>query len=663
MISKELADKIFEQAYGEMVDWVRFKQPRMAKIKLNEDLYANKEKPLVPGLFSIPLPIMGGFVDSLVSELNQPVKISFSKQEMGDLKKARWATGVWEKDSGPTEAAWDIKDIRGKKLAAFSGRAIYNIFAESDPIYKHYLRNVHHYNFYIDPRGGADVEEAQGLGELNVFKSEFDLKAGVMSKLYNQEQVNKMLNSMTDDVFKKNEDQYQNICNSFKAMGMNPDLLKASPGQRMASLVQHYTTYENVRYYVLFEPITKTWIRVEQLDKIFTIRKKPKWPYKSWATHDDPLNFWSKSPADDVRPVAISIEEALSSAFNEMYQKIRGKRAIDPAFFPNRAELEDFTTRFVEANVPAGKTLSQGFVEFNTPDNTKLVVNVVQFLDSFLGQKTGITPGSQGQATEDKVGIYYGNIQQVARRMGLYSTFYKQCYAELGLAHLDGAREHLKGQVSIRILGASGYESATITRNDIQFDSDPDVVITGGADEDVANREKNLKKEAAIVRALSNPALSSQYNPKWLAEQNLIIGNFDPEEVKRGMDTDSYGDQEIIAAAYEALNLMLEGEDAPRNRSANQAYLQTIRDFLDDNPEIGKEEFDRIMAHFVAHVPIALDNALRKARFIASMSTSITNTALPVGGAPSIGIGGGAPIAPGNEATNISTSGQGQPMV
>lgn len=648
MVSKEIADKILDQSVKEAKMDCDFKKSRMDDIKKNENEYNNKEEPALPGQFNIPLPIVGGFLDSLLAAENQPVKANFTKTELGDLRKSRWATALWESDSAPLRGAWDIKDLRTKKLAGLSGRAIFNIFAESDPVYRHYLRVIHHYNFYIDPRAGAEIEDARHLGEINLFKSEWDLTQGAMAKTYDQAQVQKAIDGMTEDAYKANAGVHQDIQNSFKAVGLNPDMIDTN-GSKMFCLTQHYTTYENVRYYVLFEPITKTWLRVVPLKELF---KRKKWPYKSWATHDDPANFWSKSPVDDVRPVAISMKEAFNQMFNELLQRIRGKRAIDPNFFPNRAELEDFTTRFVEANVPNGKSLRDGFVEFTAPDNSTITVNIVSFLNSFLGEKTGVSPSSQGNATEDKVGIYYGNIQQVSRRMNLYSSFYKQCYAQLAEAWLDGAQENLKGKVSIRILGANGYESVDITRQDLQFDTDPDIRITGGADEEVMNEAKMTKKENALTRAMASPLITSQMNSKWLAEENLVVGGWDPSEIKRALDVDSYGDQEVISAAYEALALIMEGDDAPNNRMANQAFLQTILNFLEDNPKIDEPTFKRIMTYFNAHVPVALKNSMRKAQFLATQKAAAVAAATPAPTGPTnvLPAGAGAPLVPANPA-------------
>ena len=528
------------------------------------------------------------------------------------LKKAKKVSAAWQYDSSPTRGAWNIKDIRAKKLAAISGRAIFKIFSESSPRYKNHLVNIHHYNFLCEPKGGADLNAHLFKGEMNYFKTKFDIESGVKSGIYDATQVGQAISRASEEGFKRNEDIYNNLRNTFAALGMNPDQADYA-GEKVFSFTEWYMRYEGEEYYLFLEPTTGTWIRAEKLEDIF---KKKVCPYVSWATHDDTNNFWSKAPADDVRPIAISLKEVNDQNFNNLIQRMRGKRAIDPNFFPNPAQLEDFTTRFVEATVPAGKSLGDGYVEFKTEDNTAITVNLMRFLNSFLGEKTGITPGSQGQAVEDKVGIYYGNIQQVARRMNLYSDFYKQAYAELGLRYLHGLQEHLRGKMAIQILGVHGYETDFLTREDTNFIEDPDIDITGGTDDQVINQAKQKEKAESLRDIIANPVTASQLNPKWLVEERLRVGGYDDPEIRRGMDLDTYGDQEIIAEAQEAIQEILKGKEPKKNRGANQAFLQELLNFATDE-DLDPAIYDQIIAYFELHVPIARENAVRKARFMA----------------------------------------------
>jgi len=44
-----------------------------------------------------------------------------------------------------------MKDIMAKKQAALCGRAIYLIYAESDPVYKHHFEIIDYKDFFCEP--------------------------------------------------------------------------------------------------------------------------------------------------------------------------------------------------------------------------------------------------------------------------------------------------------------------------------------------------------------------------------------------------------------------------------------------------------------------------------------------------------------------------------
>jgi len=79
---------------------------------------------------------------------------------------------------------WDMKDILAKKMAAFSGRAIFEIYAESDPVYKHNLEIVDPFDFVCEPNGGWHLENHLFLGKLNVYRTKADLEDGVKNGWY-----------------------------------------------------------------------------------------------------------------------------------------------------------------------------------------------------------------------------------------------------------------------------------------------------------------------------------------------------------------------------------------------------------------------------------------------------------------------------------------------
>jgi len=401
LLEVTLADKLANIASKQIEAGLKHKASRLESIRQNEDLYAGKTEKGLPGEYRITLPVMSGFIDTLIAEENQPVKINFEKQEEADYKIAKKVTAAWEFESAPTRGAWAIKDLDEKKLAAISGRGIAAVYSESLPKYRNIYRVVHYANFYCDPLTGADIDDASFLGELNCFKSKADIESGAKSNIYDANQVGKLIASTKDEGFKKNQEAWVAFTASMRALGMNPEGIDYE-GERMYAMAEHYMLYDGKWYYLLLDPITSVWVRAVEITEMF---KSGMRPYVSWATHRDIANFWNKAPADDVRPIAVNMSDVFSQSMGNLFQRLRGKRAVDTSYFPNLAALQDFTTRFVEASAPAGRQLSDGIVEIKTEDNTAIVVNLTRFLNSFLGEKTGITPGGNPPAP-GTVGVF-----------------------------------------------------------------------------------------------------------------------------------------------------------------------------------------------------------------------------------------------------------------
>jgi hypothetical protein len=72
---------------------------RMAQISESEDLYYNIIDKKIAGLYNAPVPIMGGFIDTLISRVSGETVLVFSKQNDSDTVKAKKITAMWKKDS------------------------------------------------------------------------------------------------------------------------------------------------------------------------------------------------------------------------------------------------------------------------------------------------------------------------------------------------------------------------------------------------------------------------------------------------------------------------------------------------------------------------------------------------------------------------------------
>lgn len=643
MVDKTTADSLAKIAVKQIRAGVNDpkRKKRLEAIAMYEKAYAMENKdPDSPGEFSFVAPVIPGFIDTLTSKLNDPVKISFGKREEADLLKAKKTTALWELDSSPAAGKWRIKDIHGKKFAGLSGLAIFFVSAEGDRKYpkKYPYRSIFEWvdykHFYCEPKKGNDLEEHRFNGRLNVWRTESELKKGAESGIYDKEQVEKLIASQGGKEQNEVEHLYSADKERYQSLGIEDE--SNYLGEKVFCLVNHYMENEGTRYYVFIDYYSGTWIRVEKLEDMYSkpdMHPKVLWPHVSWATHPDPRCFWSKAPADDVWVVHEGIRIILNLAFQNLKQRTKKKRAIDPSIFPDPSEIEDAITQTIEVNSLKGvQAIGNGVYEFQTEDNTRIVVNLVSFLSSFWGQQTGITPSAQGAADEKQATIYVGNIEQVASRMGLYSEFYKQCWAEIGLRYVIGIKDHLTEGQFVKMLGATGLEWAEMTVDDAHPIRDYDIIITGGESDMEASTLKKREKRESLILAIKE--FKQFLNPLKASAELLRSGNWDEEDIKAFQDLDVYGDEELLSKAAQAIQDIIEGKDPKKVRSATEAFVMKIIDFADDNFEeddarqksakknpsaISEEQYQRLYSYAYIHLPLVARNMAKRAMMIDSM--------------------------------------------
>jgi len=624
MLEKILADKLAGIAVKQIKAGMEYSKKRKKRIRKYETLYINNNDPkALPGRFDVSMPIIGGFVDTLRSKLNDPMTLIFEKTDEADYSKAMKVTAMFNRDSSPQRGKWRIKDLRGKYLAAFSGVAIFNIFSESDPKYKNTFRNVIHHNFYCQPKKGPDLEEHKYLGEINVWRSKSTLKKGSLSGKYDAQQVNQLFSQTSDPNFKLNDEIIINDRDHYRALGLDDS--QNYTGDQEFCMVNHFMEHEGERYYLFIDYNTGTWIRAELLEDLPFGKPEDSdvvlWPFSSWHTHEDPSEFWSKSPCDDVYPVSEVMRAIINLALENLRKRTRTKRAVDPSIFPDINEIEDDATEVIETKaLIENKNIGQGVYEFKTEDNTNITVNLVNWMNSFLGEKTGITPGSQGNAAEDKATIYVGNIQQVADRMGLTSDYYRQCWSEVGLRWLLGLIENLTEGYFVKILGLQGYEWKEITKSEVKPMRDFDIRIVSSNDDSELNASKNKRKFEALQSAILG--FKDKMNPEWALEQTLRAGGWEDEEIKAAQDTDVYGGRKILAEAATAIEMILVGKKDPKvNRRANDAFVMKIIDFADDESDsLSKDQYERLYAYAYLHLDIVARNTARRILLLRRMA-------------------------------------------
>ena len=639
MIDRALADKLADIAVRQIRAGNRFAHKRKEQIKKSEEMYLNEVPTDVPGRFNPAVPVMSGFIDTLKAQLNRPVRINLDKQEQADLKKSQKVQSMWERDS--SRNGWRMKDLDGKHGAAFSGTAAFYTGAQGGESekYRSIFYYIDHHHFYCEPKKGYDLETHRFLGEMNVWRSKSELDKGVESGIYDKENIGKLVSKtgvqeFNEAIFATDEGRYRPL-----ELDSNENYV----GDPLFCLTNHYLEHEGTRYYLFLDYNTGVWIRAEKLEDMFSAPEDldhPLWPINSWHTHPDPKNYWNKAPADDVRPIAEAIRVVIKLALEGLKKRTRRKKAVDPEVFPDISEIEDDITEVVETNVLAeGKRIDQGVYEFVTEDSTAIILNLTAFLNSFLGEKTGVNSATEGQGKEQLATIYVGNIERTATRMNLYSEFVNWFWQGVGVRYFLGLKDHLTEGEFVKILGLMGYEWSELTDEDTHPIRDFDIRITGGAED----TETSIAKQRVKIEAINSlkPDELATINPKWRAEQKLRAGGIEDEELRIAQDLDVYGDRSVISDAAQAIQDILAGniEKLKPNRKATEAFVEYIIDKADDlEDSITEDQYQKLNAYAYLHLDIVARNMARKVSRIKMMRAM---GLLPTPGAPA-----GAPVRP-----------------
>lgn len=600
---KVAAQLVQDYEYGN-----KFKQGRVPSWKRIEDLYYGRVKKTTKGQFNVPFPVMSGFVDTLHSKIDEKTIVKFKERSEALQRTAKKTQSFWDAQSSDEESDFASVDLNGKKLAILSGRCIARVFGESEPKFNFNLRLVDHYDFYIDPMTRGGIETAKYMGEDGVFLSRSQLVEGANSGLYDAKEVDILINGQTENQIKDTEDQYRNKSNRLNALGLESQGNNYQ-GDGMTKFIESGTTVNGQRVYALWNLETRLIIRLEPWEKMF---KSGKWAWKSYATHEDEFNFWSKGPCDDMMPIAESINIAANQELTNRYRRNLGQRAYDPAVFPNASQLEFRPDGLVATAHGASniRNIGAGIYQFETPELNG-TINLIDWMDNFAGQKSGVNAASQGNADEQKVGIYQGNMAQIADRLGLINKGYTKFWRSVARAFVWACKEHLTEPVAIRMVGETGVEWDTLKAKEI--DPDVNILVESGSSELQANDIKKQRRMAALASITADPNLAAIANASVRLEYMLLAGDFTEEEVRQFMDTNTTGNRTEMAKAAEAIDEILKNKKPPLYRGATTAFQQKIINFALDNTDNDLDLYMRLMTYSEAHDTIVEENVMREA--------------------------------------------------
>lgn len=636
MVDKTLADNLTRIAVQQLEAGVKLRQPRLDTIKKIEDLYNNKIVATIDNRINVPIPFMAGHIDTMHAKIDSRPTVNFEPIYEGDAKVAEKVTAAFRRDSSSMKGSWARKDRQEKKLALMSGRGISKIYSESPKgKYKTNYDVVDYHDFVCEGTQGH-LEDMLYKGQMNIFRTPAELKTKAQMGFYDTNQVNILLGRTNDGNFKRNEDLYKNKINRLQSLGLDPES-NGYIGQKVVNLTEWVMDYEGKSCYLVFDYTTGTWVRCDLTAKVFPSGEDyPNGlsPWISWATHDEAFAFWTKGFGDDVMPVAEAMRIIINQILNNTMRRNQPMRAVDPSVFPDPNELEwDRPDDLVVSN--PGKDPRSGIYTFETPE-ISASINLAQYLDQFLGKKTGVTADAQGAADRDvKVGVYYGNVQQVADRIGAVEKNYNESYAEKGYRYWCGLREHMTESKLVKLIGHRGVQWDLLTKEEVTESGDLDLVVSGGSQEAELNAVKQKQQSEAIAAVTGNPEFAPLVSKKWIIENSFKLAGFTDEDIQRALDVEGDGNDDLMKEAAHAIELILDGKTPRLNRGANTAFLQKLLDFDADNLDYikldkngkqsgidkkMKDKSDRLRAYADAHYEIVILNMKRRAMMQAKIS-------------------------------------------
>lgn len=609
----DLADKLTLIACRQLSTSSDYKKERMAKIKKYEELYQGKVPRKFRQLFSVPFPAFTSFVDTLESDFSDPITCTFIEQDPADYFKAKKIQASFniERKSIKPSGMWDLKVRLDKKNAIMSGRGIQKYYASSDPEYESHFDVVDYNFFHCQPTGGAILENHLFCGEEGIRKTRKNLIDGVKAGIYNKDQVKKLISASSANDY---EDRYssdkETIFAKFRAIGLDPQS-HSYIGEPTYSLAQWCLNYRGKRWYVLFDPYTKIWIRCEPLSDVYS---GDYYPYTSWATHEDQRVFWSVGYSDFYYPISDSIITMVNQELTNREKSNFNARAYDESMFEDEAKLDEAQYRpdaLVPVNTKNGvKKISDGIYRFDTPQ----LQGTIQLID-WVREQAGILGGgsamTMGQAPKPgtKAFVQFQQQQQIEKRLSFKAQSYQECYQQLGLRFIQGLKDHMPASMAVRLVGPEGYDHwDEITRIDLTLERLPHIEIESVTAQENANKMKTDKQMAALT-ALRG---SQNINQRVLDEYTLRKGGgFDDMDVAILMDTNSSADKEMQAKAAIAIKCIMEGMTPEVNYDADIAYMKLLKKFLTDHmPMLKRRELiGKLMEYMEQVAPIAEKNA------------------------------------------------------
>lgn len=606
----QLAEKAVDIVTRQILTCQEYKKPRLQRLGKYWELYDGKTTKKLRQLFNVPIPVFSGMVDTLNSQYDTPIILTFKEGDAADYFKVQKIQGAWNMEVMNTaqNSKWDSKLRMARKHAIMNGRTILEYTASSDPEYHSDLNVINLKNFNFQPKGGLYLENHLFAGTEDVERTEDELRKGAKSGYYDVTQVRELLaTAAKSDYLPDNSNDTAELLSRFKPMGLDPKN-HSYVGQSIFKLANHILEIDGQRWYLCFHPWTKKWLRFEKWEENGGL-----YPWVTYATHEDDENFLSKSYSDDMYAASDAIVAMFNQELTNREKRNFGARAYDKDMFKDVRKLDEAMHRpdaLVPADTQGGtKQIAQGVYEFKTGE-LQGTVNLIDWISGTLGRNTGANDLAMGDVTQasKKASVTFAEQKSVSKRIGWGSQPFQDMMADLGKRYIYGLKDHMPSKMGIRILGEGGYDWDEITRMDLSTKKDIDVLISS-TDQQVQDSEIKAKRRSEAL-ALVDPNF---INPQWKNEQVLrSVGGYEEDEVAQALDMQTYQDRKALAKASECIQMILRGTKPEQWHGANIAFIQKIVDFANDKRSTLGDKFQQLLDFALSHKEIAQQNIERK---------------------------------------------------
>lgn len=605
-INAQTRNKIIAQALTEIIFARRYKQGKIRNWQKNESMYYGFKQSLDTSRANVELGKMQGFVNTILSKIDNPLVFKFVKGDEADLKPAKRLNALREKDANRDD--WDIKDILGKKQAILYGRAIYCYHADNyNKIYTPCLENVDVYDFLVDPSGGGyDLEKAYYMGRYGVVKTRQELKEGRKAGIYLKTEVDLLLSGSSNNTEITNEV----INESNRYLGLSDTQQRELQNNDKFKFWEWYTTFseDGKRYYLLLEETSGRAPRVELLEDCLEADPQTgevMFPFWSWAAYPDLTEFWTPSYCDYVREVFMAQSISINQMIDNAEQINKPQKAINVDRIQNIAEVRYKKDGFIKVS---GETNVNNAVQILAVPPIDTPIKVYETLDTIQQVESGVNNGAKGIANEDKVGIYEGNQAAAADRFGLLNLSYSFGYKRFAKLYLAGTQLITK-KIAIQLIGIDGIQVEEITKKDLKTYSPLNVTVQSSDAETSADFIDKKTKIEFLNNSIANPVVGQTLNPKAAFEMMAEIVGLNADDIKRLLDKDEYGNAELLSEAARDIKRILGGERIKPNEAANNAYKQKIVDYLRDNKEfMSNKQWGDMAAYLETIEPFIIPN-------------------------------------------------------